>query len=180
MICNPEKPKSFRAIRVLRILRLLLSLTAPMLKTQRPKCVRSAVVILRKAEQPPKRREEVTMIDWLNPSDDILEARRIGYQEGCAVGEGDRVELNGEVERLQVIIAKLPKDADGASKLPGDIVWRREDDGALSERNVQWRPEYNEGEPCYWAYWGIKGPPVPVEECYGSPEAVPAAAGGDT
>ena len=29
------------------------------------------------------------MIDWLNPSEDVLEAKRIGYEEGYAKGHED-------------------------------------------------------------------------------------------
>jgi hypothetical protein len=41
------------------------------------------------------------MIDWLNPSDDILEARRIGYEEGVNAGYEVAGSLHAEIDRLR-------------------------------------------------------------------------------
>ncbi len=40
------------------------------------------------------------MIDWINPSDDILEAKRVGYQNGLAEKEDEIAGLESEIEDL--------------------------------------------------------------------------------
>lgn len=47
------------------------------------------------------------MIDWLNPSDDIVEARRIGYDEGRASRDDEVAELTAERDALAAEISRL-------------------------------------------------------------------------
>ena len=41
------------------------------------------------------------MIDWLNPSEDILEAKRVGYHEAAREWGEELADLQAEIERLQ-------------------------------------------------------------------------------
>jgi hypothetical protein len=51
------------------------------------------------------------MIDWSNPSDDVMEARRIGYQEGWLAGEEVARELEDRlVGEAQAAIAVITKE----------------------------------------------------------------------
>lgn len=61
-------------------------------------------------------------IDWLNPSEDIIEAKRVGYQNGLAEMESAIDEKDSEIEHLQAIVDKLPKTADGVPIVPGMTV----------------------------------------------------------
>jgi len=70
------------------------------------------------------------MIDWLNPSDDVLDARSIGFAEGqqsrdeeVAALTTERDALAAELDRLSRIEAALPKTADGVTIVPGMEVW---------------------------------------------------------
>ena len=82
-------------------------------------------------------------------------------------------EWEAKVAQLQAIVDKLPKDAEGVTKLPGDIVWRVSEEG-MEKRLVQWASEWSPW-PGYRASYGIEGPPVPVEECHSTREAAEAA-----
>ncbi|HUW99418.1 MAG TPA: hypothetical protein VMY35_00430, partial [Phycisphaerae bacterium] len=85
-------------------------------------------------------------IDWMNPSDDVVEAKRIGYEEGLAEAEEQIASLNtgladhermldivesalaaevvahadaqAELARLRAIVGRLPLTADGVPIMP--------------------------------------------------------------
>jgi hypothetical protein len=52
-------------------------------------------------------------IDWLNPSDDVVEARRIGYEEGQNETTAELVDAEDEVEQLQAL-ETIYRDQSGA------------------------------------------------------------------
>jgi hypothetical protein len=58
------------------------------------------------------------MIDWLNPSDDVIEARRIGYEERDA-------EFSDEIERLRERVEELEKAFDSVAVMcmDGVVAW---------------------------------------------------------
>lgn len=89
-------------------------------------------------------------------------------------------EMLEEIERLQAIVDKLPETKDDVHVLPGDTVWSIGDDGVIEERGVLWSPQAlwsSEAHPWpgYSAGFGIKGPPIAVEDCYSTREAAEAA-----
>ena len=74
------------------------------------------------------------MIDWMNPSEDILEAKRIGYNEGFEAGQEaareptvPQLDALAEIERLHdalKAIAMHGTDAPAAANYPEDVWWR--------------------------------------------------------
>jgi len=71
-------------------------------------------------------------IDWMNPSDDILEARRIGYEEGINANDSDRMtfqEYMNELRELIVLARGEKPDDDSISfeSLKEDIEQLRRD-----------------------------------------------------
>ncbi|KKN11270.1 hypothetical protein LCGC14_1028270 [marine sediment metagenome] len=83
-----------------------------------------------------------------------------------------QLDLREERDRLQAIVDKLEKTKDGVHVVPGDTVWRPEEDGTISKRWVGWGVE----DGVYWAYYGIKGEPYRVFECYSTLAAAEQAA----
>ena len=79
-----------------------------------------------------------------------------------------------DIKRLQAIVDKLPKTADGVPVVPDDLVYYLNANNTITECNVQWRSE----DGRYWACRGIQGPPFRVEKCYSTRKA--AEAGGDS
>lgn len=70
------------------------------------------------------------MSDWLNPSDDVLDARSIGFAEGQQSRDeevealtAERDALAAEIARLRRLEAALPKTADGVYVIPGSFVY---------------------------------------------------------
>lgn len=60
------------------------------------------------------------MIDWLNPSNDVIEAQQAGYQQGLADGEAN---AEGTIACLQHIVDKLRKTRDGVPIVPDGTQW---------------------------------------------------------
>ena len=46
-------------------------------------------------------------IDWMNPSGDVIEAKRIGYEEGLAERDEDLAEVQAENERLRAALRDI-------------------------------------------------------------------------
>ena len=106
----------------------------------------------------------------LPDADDLVRVRNMS--ERTAAGYEVLLE---HYRRLQTIVDRLPKTADGVIVLPGDIVWRLGLKG-MEKRNVQWSPNQIL-LPEYWTWFGVEGPPVLVSECWSTEEAVEAAGG---
>jgi len=47
------------------------------------------------------------MIDWLNPSNDVVEAKRIGYEEGVKYADEQMEEIQAELEAAKAENANL-------------------------------------------------------------------------
>ena len=51
-------------------------------------------------------------------------------------------EQAGKIERLQAVVAKLPKTADGVRVVPGMTVYHRDWQGKVTEERTSWAPPY--------------------------------------
>lgn len=74
------------------------------------------------------------MIDWLNPSDDIIVARRVGYAEGIMARDEELAELTAERDALEAELATIRRRWNHVAglaqtmgvKMDGQNSWRFE------------------------------------------------------
>lgn len=116
------------------------------------------------------------MIDWLNPSDDVLDARSIGFAEGQQSRDEEVAALTTERDALAAELASQPLTGDGVRITSGMTVYRH--------ITIRGRHEVQHSLPirCWPLFQSLAdGEPVigPVmvnpELCYSSREAAEAA-----
>lgn len=125
------------------------------------------------------------MSDWLNPSDDVLDARSIGFAEGqqsrdeeVAALTAERDALAAELARLRTLEAALPKTADGVPVVPGSgsrlwyihpdshTIYERSYTADMRDARSHWIGDHQERHDVVW---------IGVEQCYSTREAAEAA-----
>jgi sRNA-binding carbon storage regulator CsrA len=79
-----------------------------------------------------------------------------------------------ETLRLQAIGERLPKDAAGNVKLPGDMMYGISPGGRTRKGELVWAPCLSPS-PGYHVWFGERGGPIPVEECYSTIQEAEAA-----
>lgn len=84
------------------------------------------------------------MIDWMNPSEDVVEAKRIGFNEGLECASNQIEELHDQLEAARAQAETFRKEAESRSQEreeAQDLMWKAihdRDDLAAEVTRLRW------------------------------------------